>query len=460
MFVEQIYTNCLAEASYYIESNGEAAIIDPVREPDMYLALAESRGAKIKYVFETHFHADFVSGHLDLASKTQAKIVFGPTAQPAYEAHIGADGESFKIGELEMLLIHTPGHTPESSTFLLRDEAGKDHAIFTGDTLFIGDVGRPDLLDAIISKEELGAMLYDSLHQKIMPLADEVIVYPGHGPGSACGKQIGKETVSTLGAQKATNYALQPMDKATFIKTVTDGQPAAPSYFFMDVQMNKNGYDSIDAVMERSLKALTPHLFIQEATDKTFIIDTRSKEDFARGFVPRSVNIPLDGSFALWAGAVIPTDAPLLIVTEEGKEQETVLRLARVGYENVSGYLQGGISAWEKAGQTVAKLAQVSAAAFAEIHEPYVIDVRGSGEWNNGHLVGAKHLCTTKLSMQLNDVPTTGDVYMHCQSGYRSSLVVSWLMRAGWTNLIDIQGGFKALSEIHVPIESAEVVCA
>ncbi|MGF1532475.1 MAG: rhodanese-like domain-containing protein [Bernardetiaceae bacterium] len=467
MYVEQIYTNCLAEASYYIESNGEAAIIDPVREPDTYLALAASRKATIKYVFETHFHADFVSGHLDLAKATGAMIVFGPTAKPAYEAYIGADNESFRLGGVEIVLLHTPGHTPESSTFLLRDESGANHAIFTGDTLFIGDVGRPDLLDAIISKEELGGMLYDSLHQKLMPLSDEVIVYPGHGPGSACGKQIGKETVSTMGVQKATNYALQPMSKTEFIETVLKGQPVAPAYFLMDVRMNKQGYDTMDVVMARNLNALPAATFKAKTQEQgAFLLDTRTQNDFARGFVPGSVNIGLDGSYALWVGAVVPTDATLLLITDEGREQEAILRLARVGYENVAGFLEGGVAGWVAAGESLAQLPEVTPEAFAGLYADQktapvsVFDVRKSGEFADGHVQAAEHLCLSKLDQQMDRIPKDQTTYLYCQGGYRSTIAVSWLMAKGWQNLINVAGGYAAISQTDAPLALPQEVLA
>lgn len=456
MYIEQIYTNCLAEASYYIESNGEAAVIDPVREPEPYLELANKRGATIKYVFETHFHADFVSGHIDLAKATGAKIIFGPTAEPGYEAYVGEDNEIFKIGALDIVLLHTPGHTPESSTYLLRDEDGKDHAIFTGDTLFIGDVGRPDLLDAVISKEELGAMLYHSLHNKLMPLADEVIVYPGHGPGSACGKQIGDETVSTMGAQKKSNYALQPMSESEFIKTVTDGQPVAPAYFFMDVKMNKQGYDSVDEVLKNNLKPLSVEDFKATATtEEVFILDTRTQSEFAQGFVPNAVNIGLDGSYALWVGAVVPTDVKILLVTEPGKEHESVLRLARVGYENVGGYLEGGFEAWKAAGEEVLTLPEVSPEAFATIAKKsgtQILDVRKGGEFEGGHVENATHLCLSKLDQEMESVPKSGETYLYCQGGYRSTIAVSLLMSKGWTNLINVAGGFGQIAQTDAPV--------
>lgn len=463
MYVEQIYTNCLAEASYYIESKGQAAVIDPVREPDQYLGLAASRGATIKYVFETHFHADFVSGHLDLAKETGAQIVFGPTAEPGYEAYIGKDNEVFTLGDVEIILLHTPGHTPESSTFLLRDEKGNDHAIFTGDTLFIGDVGRPDLLDAVISKEELGGMLYDSLHNKIMPFGDEVIVYPGHGPGSACGKQIGSETVSTMGIQKKSNYALQPMSKEEFIRTVTEGQPVAPAYFLMDVRMNKLGYESIGDVLSNNLNPLDVEAFRKVSGEpNTFILDTRDQPVFAKGFVPNSVNIGLDGSYALWVGAVIPTDAKILLVTEEGDEHESVLRLARVGYENVAGYLKGGLAAWKAAGEAVMTLPEVTAEAFSDmlnVNTLGMLDVCKVGEFNNGHVVGAQHLCLSRLTEEMENVPRDKTIYVYCQAGYRSTIAVSLLMSKGWKNLVNIAGGFKAIQETKAPI-AAEPVTA
>ncbi|MFN3939583.1 MAG: MBL fold metallo-hydrolase, partial [Chitinophagales bacterium] len=361
MYIEQMYTNCLAEAAYYIESNGEAAVIDPLRETDPYIEKAKSRGAKIKYVFETHFHADFVSGHIDLARKTGATIVYGPKAATEYSVYNAADGEEFKLGAITFKVLHTPGHTLESSCFLLSDANGKQHAIFTGDTLFVGDVGRPDLLDGFMSKEELASMMYDSLNKKIKPLADDVIVYPAHGPGSACGKSLGKETFSTIGIQKKTNYALQPMSREEFIAQVTEGLSAPPAYFFKDAAINKNGYAAIDDVMQQNTKMLSVAEFENARTEDVIILDTRVASEFEKGFIPGSINIGLDGMFAVWVGSLIDIHKPLLIVAQPGKEHESVLRLARVGYEHVTGVLQGGIDAWVNAGKPVEQVRSIQA---------------------------------------------------------------------------------------------------
>jgi hydroxyacylglutathione hydrolase len=356
MKVEQIYTGCLAQGAYYIESKSEAAIIDPLRETSPYIEKAKENGVKIKYIFETHFHADFVSGHVDLAKKTGAKIIYGPTAETSYDIHLAKDGEEFKIGDLTMRVLHTPGHTPESSTFLLLDEKGKEYAIFSGDTLFIGDVGRPDLAQKSgeLTQEDLAGWLYDSLRNKIMTLPDHVLVYPAHGAGSACGKSMSKETWDTLGNQKKTNYALRAnMSREEFIKEVTDGLAPPPQYFAKNAKMNKSGYESIDAVMERGAKALSPKAFEAAANETdALLLDVRDKSDFVKGFIPNSIFIGLDGSFAPWVGALIPDlMQPILLITPEGMEEETVKRLARVGYDNTIGYLKGGFAAWERSGQ-------------------------------------------------------------------------------------------------------------
>ena len=347
MYIEQLYTSCLAEAAYYIESEGEAVIIDPLRETEPYIELAEKRGAKIKYVFETHFHADFVSGHIDLAKKVNATIVYGPQANTNYKVYNAKDGEEFKVGKLTLRVLHTPGHTPESSCYLLLDESEKEHAIFTGDTLFVGDVGRPDLLDGVMTKEELASMMYDSLNKKIKTLPDDVIVYPAHGPGSACGKNIGKETFSTIGEQKKFNYALKDMSREEFIKELTEGILPPPQYFFEDARINRMGYDPIELVMKENRKPLTLQAFKAEVAKGALILDTRMPDDFEKGFVPGALNIGLNGQYAVWVGTLIDIKQPLVLITEVGKEDESILRLARVGYENVIGYLEGGVAAWD-----------------------------------------------------------------------------------------------------------------
>ena len=459
MYIEQIYTNCLAEASYYIESEGEALVIDPIREPEPYLAKARERGAEIKYVLETHFHADFVSGHIDLAAETGAKIVYGPTAKPGYEAYIAEDKEVLKLGKLEIEVLHTPGHTPESTCFLLKDENGKDHSVYTGDTLFVGDVGRPDLLDGKISKEDLASMLYDSLNSKIKPLADEVIVYPGHGPGSACGKNIGTETWSTVGAQKASNYAMQDMSREEFIKQITDGLKPAPAYFFKDAVINKQGYDSLKDVMERNSNPLSVSDVKAAVEGGAMILDTRDSNVYADGFIPNSMSIALDGgSFAIWVGTLVSIDAPLVLIAPSGREEETVTRLARVGFENVKGYLEGGFETWKNAGESIGTIKSVTPQTFAELRnagEVNVLDVRKEGEYLASHVKGAQHQCLSSLSDNLDKVVKDAPVYVHCKGGYRSMIASSILSRAGFTNHINVYQGYDAISQQNLPIEEA-----
>src|SRR5688572_7530749 len=384
MYVQQLYTNCLAEAAYYIESDGEAAIIDPLRETEPYLELAAKRGASIKYVFETHFHADFVSGHIDLSRKVNAPIVYGPDANTNYAVYNAKDGEDFALGKIKIRVLHTAGHTPESTCYLLLNEQGKPHAVFTGDTLFVGDVGRPDLLDGVMTQEELASMLYDSLTKKIKTLPDEVIVYPAHGPGSACGKNIGKETVSTIGEQKKFNYALQSMTREEFIEKVTEGILPPPQYFFEDARINKMGYTPIEEVIAKNTKALTVADFKKAVADGATILDTRKADDFEKGYIPNSVNIGLNGQFAVWVGTLIDIHKPLVLITDSGAEEETVLRLARVGYEKVVGYLSNGVKGWD------GKLDVVDSISAEEMKNQVnngvaVLDVRKPGEWNTAH---------------------------------------------------------------------------
>lgn len=456
MKVEQIYTGCLAEAAYYIESNGEAAIIDPLRESQPYIDKAKNDGAKIKYVLETHFHADFVSGHIDLAKKTGATIVFGPTAMPAYEAHIAEDGEVLKLGDVQIKVLHTPGHTMESTTYLLVDEQGKEHAIFTGDTLFIGDVGRPDLVQKVkaeITPEYLAGLLYDSLRNKIMTLPDGVIVYPGHGAGSACGKKMDKETVSTVGKQKQYNYALRAdMTKEEFVKELLEGLVEPPQYFPGNVLMNVKGYTSIDEVLEKGLKSLTVKEFITvwESTDAV-VIDTRPKEDFVKGFVPGSIFIGIDDTFAPWVGTLVPDlMQPILIIAEEGREEEVVTRLARVGYDNALGYLKGSFASWQQAGEEVDAIEEISADNFAERFAKdsslNLLDVRRESEYKSEHLVGATNFPLDFLSQNMSMLSTDKKYYLHCAGGYRSTIATSILKSRGYDRLINIQGGYKALS--------------
>ena len=457
MIIEQIYTGCLAEAAYYIESNGEAAIIDPLREVEPYIAKANSRNAKIKYVFETHFHADFVSGHVDLSKKTGAPIVYGPTTmKTGFESLIATDGQEFKLGNITIKLIHTPGHTLESSCYLLKDENGKDHALFTGDTLFIGDVGRPDLAQKVIAEltqDKLASHLYDSLHHKIMPLADDIIVYPGHGAGSACGKNMSKETSDTLGHQKQVNYALNPkLSREEFIKELLNGLTPPPGYFPQNVLMNIGGYDSIDHVLERGTKALSVREFEAAANEtQALILDTRVSHDFAKGFIPNSVNIGVNGSFAVWVGTLIPdVKQPLLIVAEKGKEEEVAIRLARVGYDHALGYLDGGFEAWKDAGKEIDTIKSVSVEDVAEIMEKQevnMLDVRKASEYNSEHVLDAMNAPLDYINDSMLKVDKNKTYFVNCAAGYRSMIFISILQARGYRNLIDVQGGFAAMKE-------------
>jgi hydroxyacylglutathione hydrolase len=463
MKIEQIYTGCLAQGAYYIESDGEVAIIDPLRETDPYIQMAMENGADIKYILETHFHADFVSGHVDLALKTGATIVFGPGAQTEYDIHSAKDGEELKVGKLTIKVLHTPGHTLESTCFLLRDENGKDIAIFTGDTLFIGDVGRPDLaVKSSITMEDLAGMLFESLHNKIMPLADEVIVYPAHGAGSACGKNLSSETFDTLGNQKLTNYALQPMSKAEFVEKVTEGLTTPPQYFPENVMMNKKGYESIDEVLAQGTTELSPEAFDAEKAKGTLVLDVREAQSFNKAFIPGSLNIGLRGSFAPWVGALITNiKRPLLLVVEDGDEREAVIRLARVGYDNVVGFLKGGIDAWKNAGKSVESIKSISAEEFAKIaandNKINVIDVRNVGEYLSEHLVAAVNHPLGNLSESMESLDMNGTYYIHCAGGYRSMAAAALLYANGFKNIIDVAGGFKALKETSV--EKTEYIC-
>jgi glyoxylase-like metal-dependent hydrolase (beta-lactamase superfamily II)/rhodanese-related sulfurtransferase len=458
MKVEQIYTGCLAEAAYYIESNGEAVIIDPLRDIEPYVERAEADGAKIKYVLETHFHADFVSGHLDLAKKTGAKIVFGPTAQPNFDAHIATDGEVLKVGKVTIVVLHTPGHTMESSTFLLRDEHGKDYAIFTGDTLFLGDVGRPDLaVKTDLTREDLAGHLYDSLQNKIMPLADDVIVFPGHGAGSACGKKMSKETQGTLGQQKLVNYALRPgLTREAFVAEVTEGLVDPPQYFPKNAVMNKMGYDSIEKVRSKGLQALSVRAFKAAwAEEEALVLDTRHQDDFAKGFLPGSIFIGVHDNFAPWVGALI-TDLqmPILIIADEGKEQEVVDRLARVGYDNSIGYLKGGFEAWKNAGEEVDTMEETFATDFANRWTTdlgTLLDVRRQSEYDAQHVKGAENFPLDFINKNMGLLDRNATYYIHCAGGYRSMIAASILKARGFDNLINIRGGFKALKETNLP---------
>ena len=460
MYVQQLYTNCLSEAAYYIESNGECAIIDPLRDVEVYLNLAKERNATIKYIFETHFHADFVSGHIDLARQSNSPIVYGPQTETSFPVYVAKDGEQFKVGGLTIEVLHTPGHTLESSCYLLKDENGKDHCVFTGDTLFVGDVGRPDLAQGgDISMSELAGKLYDSLQEKIMPLTDDVIVYPAHGPGSSCGKSLGPETSSTVGEQKQTNYALQQSTKEEFIKAVTEGLDAPPKYFPVNARINKEGYGSLEAMLKKGLTALDVNSFKEKTNEpKTFILDTRHANTFTMGFIPGSISIGLEGRFAEWAGALLPFDETILLVTDEGKEEETIVRLARVGFDKVAGYLNGGFEAWNNAGERVDMIIDVEADELA-MDLPFddnlvVVDVRKETEFADGHVKDAVNLPLGEINDPglIANIEERDNLYVHCQSGYRSIIASSILKRQGFHNLRNVVGGFNKIKEQKIEI--------
>jgi glyoxylase-like metal-dependent hydrolase (beta-lactamase superfamily II)/rhodanese-related sulfurtransferase len=455
MKIEQIYTGCLAHGAYYIESDGEAAVIDPLREVQPYLTRAEKNGANIRYVFETHFHADFVSGHLDLARKTGADIVYGPTAQPAYNAHIAQDGEVFKVGKASIEVLHTPGHTLESACFVLRDEKGKASALFSGDTLFIGDVGRPDLAQkaAKMTQDELAGLLYDSIRNKIMPLPDDIVVYPGHGAGSACGKNMSSSTTDTLGHQKASNYALRAgLDKDTFIKEVTTGLTKPPGYFPLNAMLNKQGYESMDTILARGRRALSPAAFEAAANETgALILDTRDAGSFAAGFIPNSINIGIDGSFAPWIGALIPDiKQPVLIVADQGREEEVITRMARVGYDGTLGYLKGGFAAWKNDGREIDHVPEISVEELAALKNKQpvnILDVRRQSEFDSEHVIDAENVPLDYINDNMAEVDKEKTYYVHCAGGYRSMIFNSILRARGYEHLVDIKGGFKAMKE-------------
>ena len=465
MEVKQIYTGCLAQGAYYIESNGEAAIVDPLREVQPYIDLANERGATIKYVLETHFHADFVSGHLTLAEKTGAPIVFGPNAAPDFDTHMATDGERLTLGDVEIEVLHTPGHTMESTTYLLRNEDGNPHAMFTGDTLFLGDVGRPDLAQkSELTIEDLAGHLYDSLRNKLMTLPDDTIVYPGHGAGSACGKNMSKETVGTLGDQKANNYALRAdMTKEEFVKEVTDGLLPPPGYFPMNVALNKRGYDSIDRVMERGTQALSPEAFKAAANEtEAVMLDIRSTAEFVERHIPRSTFIGLAGGFAPWVGAmIVDVKQPILLVANDDQIEEAITRLSRVGFDNVLGYLEGGLDAWVKAGKDTDDIQTVDAEAFASVlnatPEAKVVDVRKDGEYQSEHVENAIHASLEYLANNMHLIPKDEPFYLHCAGGYRSLIAHSMLKARGYHNAIDVLGGFNAIRATDAPC--TEYVC-
>ena len=465
MKVEQIYTGCLAQGAYYIESNGEVAIIDPLREVQPYIKKANSDNAKIKYIFETHFHADFVSGHVTLAKETGAKIIYGPQANPSFDAYIAKDNESFTLGNVTIIALHTPGHTMESTTYLLKDEQGKDHAIFSGDTLFLGDVGRPDLAQKMgeITERDLAGFLYDSLREKIMPLADDVIVYPAHGAGSACGKNMMKETVDTLGNQKKMNYALRAdMTKEEFIDEVIDGLLPPPQYFPLNVKMNKEGYEDVKKVLERGTRALSPAAFEAAANETgAIVLDVRHQDDFAKGHVPRSIFIGLNGSFAPWVGALIAdVEQSILLVAPIGMEKEAVTRLSRVGFDGTLGYLDGGFDAWKNASMEYDTVSQVNADQLKkaiETEKPPVFDVRKESEFLSEHIIDAVNTPLDYINDHLAKFPDNKLFYLHCAGGYRSMIASSILKSRGIHNFIDVKGGFAAIKEAGVPV--TEFVC-
>lgn len=456
MKIEQIYTGCLAQGAYYIESDGEAVVIDPLREVEPYIQKAERNKAKIKYVFETHFHADFVSGHLDLSKKTGALIIFGSTAKPGFEAIVAEDGQEFRIGKAFIKVLHTPGHTMESTCYLLKDETGKEVGLFSGDTLFIGDVGRPDLAQKVkadLTQDKLASHLFDSLRNKIMPLADDIIVYPAHGAGSACGKNMSKETTDTLGHQKATNYALRAnMTRDEFIKEVTTGLMPPPSYFPLNVMLNIQGYESIDEVLKRGQHAMSPEAFEAAANETgAIILDTRDTQTFAKGFVPNAINIGIDGQFAPWVGALIPDiKQEILIVCEPGREEEVITRLSRVGYDHTIGFLQGGFEAWKKSGKETDQILSITATELADItkkEKVNVLDVRKTSEFQSEHIQDAENAPLDFINDSMAQLDKNKKYYVYCAGGYRSMIFTSILRARGFNNLIDVKGGFKALKE-------------
>lgn len=465
MKIEQIYTGCLAQGAYYITSEGEAAIIDPLREVAPYLDRLKADNATLKYIFETHFHADFVSGHIDLSRQTKAPIVYGPTAKPGFDAIVAEDGQTFNVGKVKVKVIHTPGHTMESSCFLLIDEDGKDTAIFSGDTLFLGDVGRPDLAQkaANLTQEELAGLLYDSLYNKILPLADDVIVYPGHGAGSACGKNMMKETVDTLGNQKRVNYALNQPSKEAFIDSVIDGLLPPPAYFGGNVAMNKQGYDSFESVLNRGLNPLSVEQFEQTVNSTgALILDTRTPSTFAKGFVPRSINIGIDGDFAPWAGAmIVDVKHPIVLVSDVERLEEVITRLSRVGFDNVLGYLEGGFNSWSSSGKEIDSVRSISVTEFAkelkEKKDSLVVDVRKESEYASEHIQDAYSKPLAYINDWISELPKDEHFYIHCAGGYRSMIASSILLSRGYRNFTDVAGGFGAISQTNVP--KTDFVC-
>ena len=466
MNIEQIYTGCLAHAAYYLESKGEAAIFDPLREVEPYIARAKKDKATIKYVFETHFHADFVSGHLDLKKKSGAEIVFGPTAKPGYEATVAKDNQIFKVGDYQVKVIHTPGHTMESTTYLLIDENGKEHGLITGDTLFIGDVGRPDLAQHVISElteEKLAGYLYDSLRNKIMPLDDKLIIYPNHGAGSACGKMMSKETTDTLGHQKKVNYALRAtMTKDEFIKELLTGLTAPPGYFPQNVLLNIKGYESLDTIKERGERPLSPDAFEAAANEtKALVLDTRTPGDFAKGHIPNSINIGLDGNFAQWVGEIIPdVKQEILLITYPKKEEEAITRLSRVGYDHTIGFLDGGFNSWKKAKKQVDRVHRITANQFEKAYfgeGPLVFDVRKKSEFDTEHIIGAINVPLNQLNQHLSQFPKDKPFVLYCAGGYRSMIAASILRQKGWEDFVDVVEGFDEIK--NTSVKKSDYIC-
>ncbi|CAN5263140.1 MBL fold metallo-hydrolase [soil metagenome] len=460
MYIKQLYTGCLSEAAYFIESHGECAVIDPLRDVDAYITLAKEHNASFKYIFETHFHADFVSGHLDLSKSTGAPIVYGPHAETNFSTIVAADGQIFKLGNITIEVLHTPGHTLESTCFLLKDETGKPHCIFTGDTLFVGDVGRPDLSSGNMSSEELAAIMYETLQTKILPLSDDIIVYPAHGAGSSCGKNLGSETFSTIGEQKKNNYALQAQTKEDFIKAVTTGLGAAPVYFAVNAKINKEGYGSLDDVMKKALTPLSIEEFKMKLQEDVVILDTRNANTFTEGFVPGSISIGLEGRFAEWAGSILPFDKRIVLITDKGKEEETVIRLARVGFENVEGYMDGGYEQWVKSREKIDLIINVEADELAMDlkHDPnaVVVDVRKETEFAEGHVKDAMTLPLNEMTdlAQIANFEDNQNLYVHCAGGYRSVIAASLMKRQGIHNLRNITGGWgKIKLEKDIPVQ-------
>jgi glyoxylase-like metal-dependent hydrolase (beta-lactamase superfamily II)/rhodanese-related sulfurtransferase len=453
MHIQQIYTPCLSEAAYYIESNGEAAIIDPLRDIDTYLELAKTNNSKIKYIFETHFHADFVSGHIDLSKATGAPIIFGPGAQTSFKVHNALDGEVFKLGDISIEVLHTPGHTIESSCYLLKDEQDSPHAIFSGDTIFVGDVGRPDLSSGNLSSEELAGIMYETIQNKILPLADDVIIYPAHGPGSSCGKNLGPNTSSTIGEERNNNYALKPQTKEEFIHAVTSGLTAAPRYFAINAQINQKGYTAIDSVIEKGMKQFDLKAFKEKIKEDIILLDTRKANEFAEGFIPGSIFIGLEGRFAEWAGSLLPFDKSIILVTPEGLEKETITRLSRVGFDKMEGFLKGGFDTWKNAGEKIDLIIEVEADELM-MDIPFdpnltIVDVRRETEFAEGHLPDALNLPLSDMTdiAELAQFKDNQNLYVHCAGGYRSVIAASLLKRQGVHNLRNIKGGWAKIKE-------------